>query len=220
MVVPPTPEEEDRRRRVYRERAILLQERIRHTNRIKGLLAGQGIIGFNPLHKDRRQLLDAARTGDGRSLPPHLKAEILREIELIELLVRQIADVEAAREALAGPESSTGPIQQRSRKCLAVDRIRLGAPPASRHGDGRRVDHMTFNAVCLQQPVDPKAVQSSFLDRHNLHRTPRQLLSPCSHALQQTGKRATIAARCRVLRHPVPFRQQAGDKPCRSTQFQ
>lgn len=47
MVVPPTPEEEDRRR-VCRERAILLQERIRHTNRIKGLLAGQGITEFNP----------------------------------------------------------------------------------------------------------------------------------------------------------------------------
>ena len=108
MVVPPTPEEEDRRR-VCRERAILLQERIRHTNRIKGLLAGQGITGFNPLHKDRRQLLDAARTGDGRSLPPHLKAEILREIELIELLLRQIADVEAAREVLAGPKSAQAP---------------------------------------------------------------------------------------------------------------
>jgi len=108
MVVPPTPEEEDRRR-VCRERAILLQERIRHTNRIKGLLAGQGITSFNPLHKDRRQLLEAARTGDGRSLPPHLKAEILREIELIELLVRQIADVEAAREALAGPKSAQAP---------------------------------------------------------------------------------------------------------------
>jgi transposase len=71
MVVPPTPEEEDRRR-VCRERAILLQERIRHTNRIKGLLAGQGITDFSPLHKDRRQLLDAARTGDGRPLPLQL----------------------------------------------------------------------------------------------------------------------------------------------------
>jgi len=105
MVVPPTPEEEDRRR-VCRERAILLQERIRHTNRIKGLLAGQGITDFKPLHKDRRQLLDAARTGDGRPLPPQLKAEILREIELIELLLRQIADVEAAREVLAGPKAA------------------------------------------------------------------------------------------------------------------
>jgi transposase len=92
MVVPPTPEEEDRRR-VCRERAILLQERIRHTNRIKGLLVGQGITGFNPLHRDRQQLLDAARTGDRRPLPHQLKAEIRREIELIELLLRQIASV-------------------------------------------------------------------------------------------------------------------------------
>jgi transposase len=106
MVVPPTPEEEDRRR-VCRERAILLQERIRHTNRIKGLLAGQGITGFNPLHKDRRQLLDAACTGDGRPLPHQLK--VLREIELIELLLRQIADVEAAREVLAGPKAAKAP---------------------------------------------------------------------------------------------------------------
>ena len=71
-------------------------------DRIKGLLAGQGITGFNPLHKDRRQLLDAARTGDGRPLPNQLRAEILREIELIDLLVRQIADVEAERELLVG----------------------------------------------------------------------------------------------------------------------
>jgi transposase len=108
MVVPPTPEEEDRRR-VCRERAILLRERIRHTNRIKGLLAGQGIADYNPLHKDRRHLLDATCTGDGRPLPRQLKAEILREIELIELLLRQIADVEAAREALARPRTAKAP---------------------------------------------------------------------------------------------------------------
>ena len=53
---------------------------------------------------------------------------------------------------------------------------------------------MTFNAVCLKQRVDPKAVQSSFLDCHNLHRTPGQLLSPSPHALQQTEQCATIAA--------------------------
>src|SRR3954466_1285970 len=40
--VPPSPEEEDRRR-VARERTILLQERVRHINRVKGLLASQGI---------------------------------------------------------------------------------------------------------------------------------------------------------------------------------
>jgi transposase len=42
MVVVPTPDQEDRRR-TSRERAVLLQERVRHVNRIKGLLVGQGI---------------------------------------------------------------------------------------------------------------------------------------------------------------------------------
>ena len=36
MVRPPTPEQEDQRR-ISREREILMEERIRHTNRIKGL---------------------------------------------------------------------------------------------------------------------------------------------------------------------------------------
>jgi transposase len=59
--------------------------------------------------RTRRQLLDVARTGDGRPLPHQLKAEILREIELIELLLRQIADVEAAREVLAGSKTAKVP---------------------------------------------------------------------------------------------------------------
>src|SRR3954454_21613035 len=41
MTVPPSPSEEDCRR-VSRERATLLRERIQHTNRIRGLLFGQG----------------------------------------------------------------------------------------------------------------------------------------------------------------------------------
>jgi transposase len=97
MVIPPTPEQEDRRR-TSRERAVLLQERVRHVNRIKGLLAGQGITDYEPLHKDRRAHLAALNTGDGQPLPKRLKAELLREIELIELLLRQIAEVEAERD--------------------------------------------------------------------------------------------------------------------------
>src|ERR1700678_771900 len=80
MVAPPSPDQEDQRR-ISRERAILLRERVRHVNRIKGLLTSQGITDFEPLHKDRRIRLDALRTGDGRPLPPRLKAELLREIE-------------------------------------------------------------------------------------------------------------------------------------------
>ena len=99
MVVPPTPEQEDRRR-TSRERAILLQERVRHVNRIKGLLAGQGITDYEPLHKDRRARLAALKTGDGQPLPLRLKAELRREIELIELLIRQIAEVEVERDTV------------------------------------------------------------------------------------------------------------------------
>ena len=100
MVAPPSPEQEDQRR-ISRERAILLRERVRHVNRIKGLLSSQGITDFEPLHKDRRIRLDALRTGDGRPLPPRLKAELLREIELIELLLLQIAEVETERDSAA-----------------------------------------------------------------------------------------------------------------------
>ena len=99
MVVPPTPEQEDRRR-TSRERAVLLQERVRHVNRIKGLLAGQGITDYEPLHKDRRAHLATLKTGDGQPLPLRLKAELLREIELIELLIRQIAEVEVERDTV------------------------------------------------------------------------------------------------------------------------
>jgi transposase len=100
MVSPPTVEEEDQRR-TSREHAILLRERVRHVNRIHGLLIGQGITDFQPLRKDRRERLGALRTGDGRPLPPCLKAELTREIEIIELLLRQIAEVEAEQNAVA-----------------------------------------------------------------------------------------------------------------------
>ncbi len=99
MVVVPSPEEEDRRR-LCRERRTLIEERVTHGNRIKGLLFAQGIFDYAPLRRDRRARLDALRTGDGRELPAHLKAQIGRELDRIELLLGQIKAVEAAQEAL------------------------------------------------------------------------------------------------------------------------
>jgi transposase len=103
MVAPPSPEAEDRRR-VSRERRTLIKERIGHINRIKGLLAAQGIAGYEPMRRGCRERLDELRTGDGRPLPPRLKAEIGRELERLELLGRQIAAVEAERDALVREE--------------------------------------------------------------------------------------------------------------------
>jgi len=99
MVQPPSPENEDRRR-LARERARLLKERVQHTNRIKGLLWGQGIPDYDPLHRDRRARLAALTTGDGRSLPERLKTEIGRELDRLELVVSQLAAVERERDAL------------------------------------------------------------------------------------------------------------------------
>jgi transposase len=99
MVVPPSPEEEDRRR-VSRERRTLIKERIEHVNRIQGLLASQGIFGCEPMRKDFRNRLEGLRTGDGRPLGPLLKAEIIRELDRIDLVLHQIAAVEAERNVL------------------------------------------------------------------------------------------------------------------------
>jgi transposase len=98
MVHAPSPEDEDRRR-ITRERRILIAERVEHVNRIKGLLFAQGIRGYEPLRRDRRARLVALRTGDGRDLPPQLKAQILRELDRLELLLEQIKAVETERDA-------------------------------------------------------------------------------------------------------------------------
>ena len=99
MVRAPTPDAEDRRR-ISRERKTLTAERVQHVNRIKGLLFAQGIGTYEPLHRDRRTRLDALATGDGRPLPVHLKAQISRELDRLELLLEQIKAVEAERDHL------------------------------------------------------------------------------------------------------------------------
>jgi len=108
MVKAPTPEEEDRRR-LCRERKVLTTERVQHVNRIKGLLFCQGVSGYEPLRRNRRQRLDELKTGDGRLLPDHLKAQISRELDRLELLLEQIKAVEAERNALFAVAKAAAP---------------------------------------------------------------------------------------------------------------
>lgn len=101
MVQVPTPEEEDRRR-LSRERRTLLKERVQHSNRIKGLLFGQGISGYEPLRPDCRQRLGKLQTADGRPLPRYLKAQIDRELDRLGLVLEQLRAIEEElRRALA-----------------------------------------------------------------------------------------------------------------------
>ena len=99
MLRVPTPDEEDRRR-ISRERKALSNERIRHINRIKGLLFGQGISGYEPIRRDRRERLEQLLTGGGRPVPGHLKAQISRELDRIELLLAQMKEIKDARDAM------------------------------------------------------------------------------------------------------------------------
>jgi transposase len=109
MVRAPTPENEDRRR-VCRERKVLIMERVQHVNRIKGLLFSQGASGYEPLRRDRWARLEALQTGDGRRLPQHLKAQVCRELDRLELLLEQIKAVEAERDTLLTQQTkASGP---------------------------------------------------------------------------------------------------------------
>jgi transposase len=103
--VPSVAEEDDRRR--HRERGRLINERIQHVNRIKGLLAIHGIYAYQPLCRDRMQQLEQMRTADGRTLPLRLKAEILRELERLVLVVGMIKTIEAERDAIASAKTET-----------------------------------------------------------------------------------------------------------------
>jgi len=119
MARAPTPPDEDRRR-ICRERKTLIVERIQHVNRIKGLLFSQGIGDYEPLRGDRRRALEAVRTGDGRELGAHMKAQIGRELDRLELLLDQIAAVEGERDAMLAREAEKAKAAQDGKRTPAA----------------------------------------------------------------------------------------------------
>jgi len=94
----PTVEEEDRKRRT-RERDRLIKECTAHSNRIKGLLHGQGIRDVSPLDRSFVKSLAGLHTGDGHLLPERLKEEIVREHERLCVVTRQLKQLEAKSKA-------------------------------------------------------------------------------------------------------------------------
>jgi transposase len=107
MVRVPTPEEEDRRR-ISRERKTLTAERVAHVNRIKGLLFSQG-VAYEPLRRNRRAQLAELRGRDGRPLPEHLRRQIDRELDRLELVLEQIKAIEADRDDILTPANEADP---------------------------------------------------------------------------------------------------------------
>lgn len=160
MLRVPTPVEEDRRR-IVRERKVLMEERIRHSNRIKGLLFSQGITGYDPLRRDRREQLETLRTGDGRDLPLHMKRQVLRELARMELLIAQIKEVEAERDDMLAEE------RQSAREVALLSKV-VGIGPefaAVLWGEGlfRRFDNR--RQVAAYAGLAPTPWQSGSIDR-------------------------------------------------------
>jgi len=137
MVRAPSPEDEDRRR-VCRERKVLVAERTAHINRIKGLLFTQGVGDYEPALKNRRRALEALRTGDGRPLPERLKQQIGRELDRLEMTMQQIKMIEAERDALFAVEQAPGARVARLRGIGPEFSAVLGGEAFYRHFDNRR----------------------------------------------------------------------------------
>jgi transposase len=93
----PTPVEEDRRQ-VHRELLFARRDRGRHTNRIKGLLASQGV----PLKRIRElpTHLVTAQLWDGSPLPLLLCARLEREWETVIDYTTRIPSLKKERRAL------------------------------------------------------------------------------------------------------------------------
>jgi transposase len=90
----PTVADEDRRQ-LHRELIELKAERTGLLNRIKGLLAGVGLTVLVDSKLPHR--LGKLRQWDHAEVPPALKGRILREFDRLQLVARQIRELEAQR---------------------------------------------------------------------------------------------------------------------------
>jgi transposase len=123
MVRVPTVEDEDAKR-PHREREHLVHEKLRVENRIEALLFTQGIRGRPSLRSWERDMAEL-RTGDGRALPPLLRAELDRLRRRLALALELIRELEAERTAaLAAASEAAVADTAMALKITALQRIR------------------------------------------------------------------------------------------------
>ncbi len=113
LVRVPTEEEEDGKR-PEREYERLVKEQGSHSNRIVGLLFGQGIRDFNPLAADRLERLAEL------SIQPNLKAELRRECLRLAEVARQLAEIEVEINAAVSPKTKHSPARGQAVSLRAV----------------------------------------------------------------------------------------------------
>jgi transposase len=97
MVAIATREEEDGKRPL-RERETLTADTTRLVNRMKSLLAVQGIRNFNVKLKKAGEKLLELKTAAGEALPTEALAELKRTFERLRLAKQQIAEIDQGRD--------------------------------------------------------------------------------------------------------------------------
>jgi transposase len=106
----PSVDEEDRRQ-LHREMLTAKRDRTRVIDRIKGLLASQGLT--TPLHGDFLQQLEHLRLWDDAPVPPGRRHRLFREGEQLAGLSHQVAQLGAARQERLRSAADTAMAQVR-----------------------------------------------------------------------------------------------------------
>jgi transposase len=114
----PSMEEEDRRQ-LHRALATMKRDRTRVINRIKGLLASQGLV--MPQRGDFQQQLESLRLWDGAPLPAGLRHRLGQEWEHAQALAQRIGQLEAERRALM--QTAEDAVMQKVRQLLTLKGI-------------------------------------------------------------------------------------------------
>jgi len=122
VVQVPTPEEEDARQ-LHRELITLSHQATEHTNRIKGLLAGFGLVIEIDRHFPKK--LKELRQWDGTLVPPALQQRLRCEFERLQVVNRQARRLQQQRVKEVRMKKS--PAVQQVRKLLGLKGIGIGS---------------------------------------------------------------------------------------------
>lgn len=111
----PSVEAEDSRH-LHRQLSTFKADRTRHSNRIKGMLVGQGVR--LPVEADFLKRIEQVRLWDGGALLPGLQARLKREFAGYQFVTQQVQELEAERRQLL--RNSTEPSVEQVRRLLQL----------------------------------------------------------------------------------------------------
>lgn len=122
VVNPPSPEEEDQRQ-LHRDLMALKRERTHHINRIKGLLASQGVkMAIKP---DFLRQLETVRLWDGGRIGDGLRNRLEREHQRYQLVQSQILQIDRQRREIIRTEHT--PAIEQVRQLLRLKGIGINS---------------------------------------------------------------------------------------------